>query len=483
MTTIKVRLKNAFEKTRFAKSESAVRQVSFVAGGTVIAQAIGILTIPIISRVYSPADYGIMAVYTSVIAILGELSGLRYYLAIPLSQNERYANALVFLSLGVQIAFVSLLGFLLFFAGEYLLTKFSVPVLIPFRALIPLGLLATGSYLTLTQWAIREKLFSTIARTKITQSLSGALAKVALGLLGIRPLGLLIGAIIAQGGGITTLLRSLLKKKGIPCFQRNDVRRVALRYRNFPIFSTLSGILITTGGKVPNLLLATLYSTQISGLFTMAQQLLNLPSTFIGQAIGQVFFQRASVAKRENRLPIIFTKTYCLLMRASFFPIILFSFWAPDLFSMFLGESWHQAGIFALVTVPGVLLQFIYSPLSTLYAVLERQNIGLYFEFIHLPLRVLALYLGARLGNEITSVLFFTIVNFLIYFAKIAYLNYAIGHNFFSLCKNFFREASIAMSLLCLSAFFVYIQVNVFFFFLSLALSLLIYCVLIFKSI
>ena len=98
------RLKDAFVKSRFAHPESAARHVSIIAGGTVIAQAVGILTMPIVSRIYSPADYGIMAVYASVIAILGELSSFRYHLAIPLPKRERYANALVILSCQVHFS-------------------------------------------------------------------------------------------------------------------------------------------------------------------------------------------------------------------------------------------------------------------------------------------------------------------------------------------------------------------------------------------
>lgn len=479
MTTLITRIKTVFLNGRLANPESALRQISLVAGGTVIAQTIGILSIPIISRIYSPTDFGIMAAYASVIAILGELSGFRYYLAIPLPKDERYAKALVVLSMGLQVAFVSLLALVLFTAGHFLLTKLSMTELIPYHGLIPLGLLATGSYIVLTQWAIREKLFSTIGHTKITQSLSGAASKIILGLWGMRPLGLLIGTIIAQGGGTTTLLRSLLKKKGIPHPEKKDICRAALRYRKFPKYDTFSGVLITAGGRIANLVFLALYSTQIVGYFAMAQQLLGLPSTFVGQAVGQVFIQRASSAKRNGDYLFVFTQTCRSLMRVGFFPILMASFLAPHLFPFILGEQWLQAGIFARIISPWIAINFVYSPLSHSFSIMERQDIGLLFETMHFPLRIVALYLGSNLGNVKISLYFLTIANCCIYFVKLAYLNKISGSSIFCLFKCLFFEAFLAFVLIFPTLMSIKLESRHYFIILTLLASIFLYLIFI----
>ena len=181
---------------KLASPGSAISQVTFVAGGTVVAQALNVLILPIVSRIYSPADYGVMAVYSSVIAILSELSGFRYYLAIPLPKNKKYAEALIFLSLMIQICFVSLVSFILLFFGKDIFSKFSLNALTPYMFLIPVGLLFIGVYRILMQWSIREGSFQAIGVTKISQCITGAGAKIGLGLLGIKPAGLLLGVII-----------------------------------------------------------------------------------------------------------------------------------------------------------------------------------------------------------------------------------------------------------------------------------------------
>ena len=472
MTLPLYKIHKLFAQTPFVKPGSAVRHVSLIAGGTVVAQVIGILTIPIVSRIYSPSDYGVTAVYAFVVAVLGELSGLRYYFAIPLPKNEKYAKAIVVLSLGLHVVFVIVVALILFIFGDFLLRNLSLTELIPYRALVPLGLLATGIYVTLTQWSIREKLFSPIARTKITQSLSGSATKILLGLLGMRPLGLLIGTIVAQGGGILTLLRSLLREKGIPHAEKEDLLRVALRYRKFPQYDTFSGLFITIGQKISDVVFVALYSTSTAGLFVMAQQLLAIPSTFVGAAIGQVFLQRGSVAKQNGNLDALFARTCRTLMRLGFFPVLFISFFAPHLFSWFLGEQWRQAGVFARMISPWIAINFVYSPISHVFSILERQNIALFFELFHLPLRITALYLGAHFGTEETSLLFFVVVNFTMYLVKMFYLNNASGNSFGKLARSLFYETLLSLTLLSISFIPIIFNVNIIFLFLMIMGSL-----------
>ena len=276
--------------------------------------------------------------------------------------------------------------------------------LIPYKLLIPIGLFTTGVYVVLTQWAIREKLFSDIGRTKITQSLSGAFAKIALGLLGVRPLGLLIGTIIAQGGGISTLLRSLVRKKGIPWTEKKNMRRVALRYRNFPLFGTWADLVNTVGFQIVPLLLVVFFNTKTAGLFAMGQRLLSLPADFVGKAIGQVFVQRASVANNTGGLETLSLRTFELLLRIGFFPLLLISFFGPVVFSIVIGESWHGAGVYARFLGPWAAFAFAYSPMTVLYVIQDRQKVFLYFEMIHLLLKVLALCIARFYANPLLSI-------------------------------------------------------------------------------
>lgn len=424
---------------RLLPKGSAIRHISLVAGGTTIAQGINIATMPLLSRIYSPADFGVMAVFVSVTSILVEISGLRYHFAIPLPKHERYANALVILSFVLQALFVVFISLVLFVFGKPILSELSMDVLMPYRLLIPVGVAGMGTYLILTYWAIRKKLFSTIGRTRVTQSLSGVLTKMALGVFGFRPIGLLLGSVVSQAGGISTLSLGLIKGKGFPKPVRSDIKRVAVRYRKFPIYSTWTGMLNTVGRQIMPILLVSFYTPHVAGLFSMAQNLLHLPSAFIGQAIGQVFLQRASVARHQGSLKDLSMRTYTILLRMGLFPILLLAFFAPPVFSYVLGGKWLEAGYFARVLGPWIAFSFAYSPMSNLYSILDRQAAGLIFEIFYIAARVLAFWVGTAFGGPLLAAAFFGIVGFTVLFFRMNYILAAAGNDMRHILKTNMR--------------------------------------------
>lgn len=453
---------NIFSKiiSKLSTTNSALSQVSFVAGGTIVAQILGVLVLPIVSRIYSPADFGVMAVYSSVIAILSELSGFRYYLAIPLPKNKKYAEALVFLSLIIQIIFVCVVSLALMFTGDYIFRKLSLEALVPYKYFIPLGLIFIGIYNILVQWSVREGAFNAIGITKISQSVAGAAAKIVIGFLGFKPAGLLLGTIISQAGGITTLLSSAIKKNGFPLFIKNNIYRVALKYRKMPLFSTWYGLINSMGSGLPQLFLSSLYSLQEAGLFSMASSLLSIPINFVGQAMGQVFIQRASIAKNSNNISDISMRAYLLLLRIGFFPIALISIFAPPLFSFFLGERWGASGIYAIVLVPFIAYRFAFSPLSMLYLILEKQESSVVHELLYLISRIVGLSLGYIWKNPVLSVLFYSVFCFFVQFYRVIYLLNAAGNLKSIIIKNTLKIILETLSLLIIPAVCLFYEVD-----------------------
>ncbi len=87
---------------------------------------------------------------------------------------------------------------------------------------------------------VRKGLFFAIGKTKISQCLSGALIKIGLGFLGLKPIGLLLGSIVSQASGITTLAFAAIKRMA-SFLQIKDLKRVAYRYRRLPMFSSWYG--------------------------------------------------------------------------------------------------------------------------------------------------------------------------------------------------------------------------------------------------
>ena len=409
-------------RSRLLRPNSSLRNVSCVVGGTVIAQALNTVILPIISRIYSPEDYGVMAVYASVIAIMTQITCLKYHLGIVLPKSKRYAYALTLSSLLIQLLIVGILTVSLYICGDYILQMFSLGAVIPYKFLIPVGLLAVGTYNILTQFCIREGLFSTIGRTKISQCLSGVAVKIGLGALGFCPSGLLLGTIASQAGGITTLAQALRKQRGFYCPPKYLLRRVLIKYRKFPMYSTWEAVLNSIGTNFSPMMLSSMYSLREAGLFSMACSLLQIPTTFVGSALGQVFLQRAANANHNGELSQLSMRAYTLMLRIGFYPILLISFIAPGMFAVFLGPRWADAGIYAILLVPYISYNFTYSPMTMLYMILNKQEMALLHECIYMVLRIAALVIGSMFGGSYIAIAIFSITCFFVQLYRIIYI-------------------------------------------------------------
>ena len=85
------------------------RNILSVSGLTFISQAISLLTTPILTRVFSPEDYGRIAVYTSIIAVMEACASLSYASGIALDRNMKDAKATTQLCIFIT-SVVGLLG-------------------------------------------------------------------------------------------------------------------------------------------------------------------------------------------------------------------------------------------------------------------------------------------------------------------------------------------------------------------------------------
>lgn len=79
------------------KSEFS-RNVLTLMTGTTISQALPIAVAPILTRIYSPEDFGLFAFYFAIVSILAVLATGRYELAIALPKKRDDAYQIVILS-------------------------------------------------------------------------------------------------------------------------------------------------------------------------------------------------------------------------------------------------------------------------------------------------------------------------------------------------------------------------------------------------
>ena len=157
----------------------------------------------------------------------------------------------------------------------------------------------------------------------------------------------------------------------------SNMKRQIKRYWKFPLIYSWSELLNSTSGFLPAFLLSAFFSSRIVGFYSLGYQILNLPLSFIGSSIGQVFFQRAAVAKHEGTLHSLVEDVVSMLMSISFVPFAVLMAAEGTLFSVVFGAEWYEAGVFAQILALWMLIVFFTNPISTMVSVLEIQEFGL----------------------------------------------------------------------------------------------------------
>jgi O-antigen/teichoic acid export membrane protein len=420
---------------RLLPKNSFARSVSVLAGGTAAGQATLILFSPVLTRLYNPDDFGVLAVFASILGILGVVVSMRYQLAILLPESDEEAAQVTMLSLLVVLGMATLSAIIIIFSRRWIAESLNTPALAGYLLMLPLSLLLMGVYDVLNYWAIRIKAFSAIARTKLTQSIS--MVTIQLGGFFLGPLALILGQVSGQAAGSTSL-GALIVKKNWPLFKGfrwSEIRYAAIRYKRFPIYSTWGGVFNTAGQQLPPLLFAALFSPASAGIYMLANRVLALPMSLVGSAVANVFFSKAAEASRKGKLGQLVMGIHEKLAHLAMPPALILTFLGPDIFVIIFGKEWRQAGEFAQWMAPWIYLVFITSPLTTLFAILEKQAQGMLFQGILLFIRIGTLVTGARQQNEMLAVALFACGSALCYIGLLIWVFKASGNDWFFIVK------------------------------------------------
>lgn len=352
--------------------------------GASAARAAGIVAIPALTRLYGPADFGVLAIFTALVTILAPLLTLRYAMALPLPRTDAMAMNVLALSAGLMAALSVLATALIWAFGPALLGLVSMEALAPWWWLIALGLVLSGLYELLSCWATRRRAYGVIARASALQGLLGAGVKVGLGLFGLKPLGLLLGQVITLGGGNGAFLRAFWGelRAGRRAVTLRRIGIAARRYRAFPIYRLPSQFLLIFSMQAPALFTAALYGAETAGQLGLALMALALPVSLIAQSAGNAYYAEISaIGPRDPAAIRAITRNLLLRMAAlALAPAAAIGLLGEPIFTLFFGADWAMAGQLAAILSIYLFFNFISNPVQHVFAVLDENRIYLYLS-------------------------------------------------------------------------------------------------------
>ena len=388
-------------KLKALLSGSFARQVMVLVGGTAFAQGLGVVAMPLLTRLYSPADFGTLALFSALLGMISVVASLRYQIAIPLPEQDYQAANLLALAL-ICLVCVTVLttGASLLFPDQ-IAGLMKAPALVGYLWLLPIAVVATGAYGIFQYWATRKKAFAHIARTRVEQSIGGVGLQFAMGLKNASALGLIVGQIVSNGAGVWGLARRAYRfdREVLQQINYNDIKAVAREYIRFPKYSALEALTNTAGIQLPIILISSLSSQAEVGYLMLAMKLMQIPMTLIGTSVSQVYFSRAVDESREGRLGVFTAKVIGQLAKVGIGPLIFIGMVSPTFFAYVFGVQWGRSGELVAWMTPWFVLQFLASPVSMSLHITSHQRTALILTMFGLLLRVGFLYAGVKFLN------------------------------------------------------------------------------------
>lgn len=349
------------------KASNFVRNVAIMMGGTLIAQAIPVLISPILTRLYTPAELGIFAVYFSLTMFIAVIATGRYDLAIILPANRNNGIALTLLAMGLSALTAVIFALLVLIGGDWIARGIGSPAILPWLWLVCPATVLMASYVSLTYWLNRHGRYGVMSCNRVIQSGLLATGQVGMGAMFAGPFGLIVGHFIAQGVTTATIFYEFWKTVRARPLRRwwLNVVVVAKRYVHHPKFLLAAHMADKAAIESPTLAIAAIYGPREAGFFMMAQRIITLPTSLVANAVGDVYRQNATEAYRSNReFRNLFLRTLASLAALVVVPIALLILIAPSLFAFVFGETWRVSGEYAQWLAFAAALQFVFSPLD-----------------------------------------------------------------------------------------------------------------------
>ncbi len=395
--------------------------------GNSLAQAITLLAAPILTRLYSPAEYGVLGSYMAIAAVFSTLATVQYSEAVLYAETDDDAATVAVLGFVISLlcTFIALFVVVL---GQDMVSRL-FPELGEWLLLLPCSILLAACTSILTMWANRLGQYGKITKSRVFISIFTVCLSLGFGFIHSGVFGLMVSLICGQLLGVMVLFRGINVNhiKGVR-YTAEKFRGNAWKYRKFPLYTLPSEFLNRLSNQLPIFFLSLVGGANAIGLFMRARQMLSLPVTQISGALGPVFKERANrqfLAKGECSQ--LYRKMFLVLFAAGTAPALLLFIFADDLFALAFGESWRNSGEYARILTVMYFMNFVVAPLANMFTIANRQHEDFYCHIYMMLSSALLLFLGYYYFHSVEKMLLFFSINY-----SLIYLYYLVRGYFLS---------------------------------------------------
>lgn len=411
------------------KSSHFVRDVAMVGGGIAAAQAIALLSMPILTRLYGPEAFGVSAAFIAVVSIITPSATLGYAHAIVMPDKDKDAAAIIRLSILCTLFLTPISLIIVHFSLPWLARWTGMENYPKMLYLIPLSLLITGFLTVANQLAVRVLLFKAKARAYVESKFVEYGFKLIGGLF--IPSGLLLIVFTLVGMTLNFILQILHVPRGgvfrlSKWFGFKGIRKAAEAQKDFAIYRMPQRVIRAASVGLPTILLASLFGPASAGQYSLVLLALGAPAVLLGNSVGEVFFPkitRAISAKSPDSYNLLFKISLILLLIGAV-PFGIVTLWGNIIFPLIFGSEWEVAGKYSQWLSIWLLINLVADASVAALPALRLQGSLLLREVILLGLRTATLYIGFSIYNsDIIAIALFSMAGVLmnIYIIYVAF--------------------------------------------------------------
>lgn len=381
--------------------------------GTVLAQILPILFYPLLGRIYDPTDFGLLATILAIIPFVTIIASGMYENAILLADSKQESADLIGFIFLRSLLLSLVIGFILNIFSSQISSWFNEPELSNWLFVIPISAFATVIYNCFNEWCVRNKYFLNLSFNKIYNTSSVTLSKVTFGVFRLVNNGLIFGDLL--GRTFTALLciykAIQLDKSFFQQIKIKNFKILSKKFSNFSAYLVPDQILNYIAGSMHIFFIASYFSINELGHFSIAASLLTVPVTVISSSIKDVFRQKAN---EEFVLTGSCRSTYLRLLKpVTIFSLLLFIplyFILPSVFTLFMGSKWITAGYYSQLLLPMFAMNFISMSVGGVLIITNNIKISLYWQIFTIVATIVSFYIGIFWFKTIEA----TLVSFMI---------------------------------------------------------------------
>lgn len=376
----------------------------------IVAQAIGFCVYPLLTRLYSPDDFGLLNLFLSIGGVLLLLATGEYYSAIVLPKTQSESNACFHVGMlcNLLVTTVCVLSFP--FASQ-IASLFNAPNLLSWYFLLPFYVFLSASWQLLNYWYVRLVQFNRVSAYQLIHSSLNAGFKYVFGRGGCTQGGLLVSTVISPFIALSSLVvTSYSMCKQLLKINWQQVKKMAVTYRYFPCYTLPKALVNYVGGNLPVLLLAPFFSLTDIGFLGMALALSHVPINQVSKSFYQVFFEYTSRKVNQNEPIWYFFRRFLWIVGVTVLLVFALLYWIlPPLVVWLLGNEWADVVPYIKALMPWLAMVCMYAPIDFVMDIFGKQDKQFYFEVALLIIRSIAMIMGICQGSFFLSVLYYSI--------------------------------------------------------------------------